>query len=512
MIGWKKLLAGLCAVGLFMTGCGSQEGSKTVSVGNANVLKVGVTNFADTLEPTQNYFGRVVMRYGLGECLTRFDDKMTVQPWLAESWSIGDDRLTWTFKIREGIKFSNGTPLTAEVVKASIERTFDKNPRATKLFACDSITADGQSLIIRTTEPLPCMPAYLADPLFIIVDTTAEPERDFATDGAICTGAYAVESYSKERAVMKRNDNYWDGAVGYPTIEIATLDDATARAKALEAGEVDVAVNIAANELDTFKGNDKFNVVEAPSLRVVFANLNQTPDRILNDTRIRAALIAGCDRATYNNVLLRGMFIAGKAPLPPSFDYGFDALTDPNVYNPVRAVQLLDEAGWQDTDGDGIREKDGQKLELDFVIDNDRAEFKIYAEAIQADLEKLGIGIKITGVERKQLEALSSNRAYDLLLLNLTAGDVETFLTRWRTNEDFGNPDYDAKLAQLLTEFDTAKRRQLLIELQQTLLDDGAALFLGYPKSNIVSAKHVEGVEIYPSDCYWLTKTLRPAQ
>lgn len=502
MIGWKKLLATICAAGLLMTGCGNDK--PIVSKGDPNVLKVGVTNFADTLEPTQNYFGRVVMRYGLGECLTKFDDKMKVQPWLAESWSISDDRLTWTFKIREGVKFSNGTPLTAEAVKNSIERAFAKNNRAKTFFEYESITADGQTLTIQTIEPLPNMPVYLADPLFIIVDTTA--------DSTICTGAYQVDSYSKERAVMKRNDNYWDGEVPYPTVEISTLDDANERAKALEAGDVDIAVNIAANDLDIFKGNDRFNIAETSSLRVVLANINQNPDRILSDPKVRAALICSCDRGTYNNILLQGMFIKGKAPLPPAFDYAFDELKDSNAYNPARAVQMLDEAGWKDTDNDGIRDKDGKKLELDFVISDDRAEFKIYAEAVQADLKKLGIGIKINSVERKQLEALSSSNEYDLLILNLTTADIETFLTRWKSNEYYGNPDYDAKLDQLSAEFDTAKRRQLFIELQQILLDNGVALFLGYPKSNVVSAKYVDGVEIYPVDYYWITKSINHAK
>ena len=161
-----------------MTGCGGGDGGGTSSSGgDPNVLKVGVTNFADTLEPTQNYFGWVVMRYGLGECLTKFDEKMNIQPWLAESWQVSDDHLTWTFKIRDNVKFSNGTPLTAEAVKNSIERAFAKNTRAATFFEYESITADGQNLIIQTKNPLPGMPGYLADPLFIIVDTTAEPDR-----------------------------------------------------------------------------------------------------------------------------------------------------------------------------------------------------------------------------------------------------------------------------------------------------------------------------------------------
>ena len=130
---WRKFLkslsVGLCGIlsASLIAGCGSDSAEKS---GDPNVLKVGVTNFADTLEPTQNYFGWVVMRYGLGECLTKFDEKMNIVPWLAESWSVSDDHLTWNFKIKDGVKFSNGDDLTAEAVKNSIERAFEKNTRA----------------------------------------------------------------------------------------------------------------------------------------------------------------------------------------------------------------------------------------------------------------------------------------------------------------------------------------------------------------------------------------------
>ena len=80
-------------------------------------------------------------------------------------------------------------------------------------------------------------------------------------------------------------------------------------------------------------------------------------------------------------------------------DYGFDQLTDPNAYNPERAEKLLDEAGWKDTNGDGIRDKNGQPLKLDFVVYNSRAELPLYAEAVQSDLKKLGFDINIKTVD-----------------------------------------------------------------------------------------------------------------
>lgn len=522
---FKNLSVGVCglfATGILLAGCGGDSGNSGNS--NPTMLKVGVTNFADTLEPTQNYFGWVVMRYGLGECLTKFDEKMNILPWLADSWQISDDKLTWTFKIKDGVKFSNGDPLTAESVKQSIERAFAKNTRSSTFFEYESITADGQNLIIRTKKPLPGMPGYLADPLFIIVDVAAESGRDFSKEGPICTGPYMVESFVKERAVMKKNPNYY-AEVPYETVEIPSIDDPNTRAMALQADDVDVAVNIAAGDIDIFRNNNNFVIDEISSLRVVLARMNQNPDRILSDPKVRAAFISGCDRQTYNEVLLKGTFIPGKAPVPPSLDYGFDQLTDPNAYNPERAAKLLDEAGWKDTDGDGIREKDGRKLELDFVVYNSRAELSLYAEAVQSDLKKLGFDIKINTVDYNLIDNMGIKGEYDLLISNITTantGDPEIFLTwYWKTNVNGSNPqngsgysnsEYDAKLEQLSSEFDTAKRRELIIELQQILLNDSASIFFGYPQTNIINNKKIAGVKMYPSDYYWITNLIKPAK
>ena len=517
---WKAASLGLCGAALtvMLAGCGADNSSA-----DKGVLKVGVTNFADTLEPTQNFFGWVVMRYGLGECLTKFDDKMNVQPWLAESWSISDDHTTWTFKIREGVKFSNGNPLTAEAVKASIERAFAKNNRAATFFKYKEIKAEGQTLTIVTEKPMPNMPGFLADPLFIIVDTSAEGSRDFAKEGPICTGPYMVESFVKEKAVMKKNPNYWDGEVPFETVEIPSIDDPNTRAMALQSGEVDMAVNIAAGDMDTFRGNDKFFVDEISSLRTVLARLNHKG--ILKDDKVRAALICGCDRETYNKVLLKGTFLPGKAPVPPSMDYGFDQLNDPNAYNPERAAKLLDEAGWKDTNGDGIRDKDGQPLKLDFVVYNSRAELPLYAEAVQSDLKKLGFDINIKTVDYNLVDQMGIKGEYDLLISNITTantGDPEIFLSwYWKTNNNgdnpqngsgYSNPALDAKFNELAAEFDKSKRRQLIIDIQQILLNDGAALFLGYPQTNIISNKVLSGVKMYPSDYYWITSLIKPAK
>ena len=516
---WKKLLsvamAACLSVAVF-AGCGGKEASK-------DTLRVGVTNFADSLEPTENAFGWVVMRYGMGETLTKFDEKMNIQPWLAEKWTISDDKLTWTFKIRDGVKFSNGNPLTAEAVKASIERAFAKNTRAATFFKYTEIKAEGQNLIITTDKPAPSMPGYLADPLFLIVDVSAEKDRDFAKQGPICTGPYVCESFVKEKAVMKKNPNYWDGEVPFETVEIPSIDDPNTRAMALQSGEVDMAVNIAPGDVGLFNDTSKYHVDKIASLRTVLARINEKG--ILGDPKVRAAFISMCDRKSYNEVILKGTFIEGKAPVPPSLDYGFDQLSDPNHYDIERAKKLLDEAGWKDTDGDGIRDKDGKPLSVDFIIYNSRAELPIYAEAVQADGKKIGFDIKVKTVDYNLLDKIGINGEYDLLISNIitaNTGDPEIYLNwYWRTNKDgdnqqngsgYSNPEYDAKCAALAVEFDPAKRRQLMIEMQQILLNDAAALFLGYPETNIISSTKITGATMYPSDYYWITNKIRPAK
>lgn len=508
----------LLAVGL--TACGSKEKAG----GQKDTLKFGVTNFADSLEPTDNYFGWVVMRYGLGECLVKFDKQMNAVPWLAESWQISEDKLTWTFKINDQAKFSNGNKVTADAAKKSIERTFEKAERAKSMFEYDTITADGQNLIIKTKKPVPTLPGMLGDPLFIIIDTSVK-DRDYAKEGPICTGPYMVKSYSKAKALMDANPNYWDGEVPFKHVEIPTIDDPNTRAMALQSGEIDMAINIASGDIALFQNKDKFNISTIASLRSALARLNSSKSKPLSDKRVREALLSSLDRKTYCKVLLHDTFIPGGPLIPPSMDYGFDELKDPNTYNVERAKKLLAEAGWKDTNGDGFVDKNGKNLELDFVFYSGRAELPLFAEATQSDAKKVGIKVNLKNVDYNVLDGIGIRGEYDLLISNILtaqAGDPEVFVNLyWKTNVNgsnpengsgYSNPEYDALSDKLAVEFDPAKRRQLVIDMQKIILADAATVIFGYPQTNMVSNTSVANAEILPCDYYWLTKDIRPAK
>ena len=147
---------------------------------------------------------------------------------------------------------------------------------------------------------------------------------------------------------------------------------------------------------------------------------------------LRQALLRGLDKQTYCDVLLEGGATAGKAPVPPTLDFGFDDLNDENSYDPEGAKAILEEAGYKDTDGDGFVETpDGDPLTLDFVIYTSRAELGVYAQAAQASLKEIGINVNLNTVSYETLLDMRDSGQYDLLIWNVlvaNTGDPENYL------------------------------------------------------------------------------------
>lgn len=528
------LLAGSLAAGL-LAGCGKSAGEKADTEdtaasgensaldktgGDGGEITIGVTSFADTLEPTEQYFSWVVSRYGVGETLVRFDENGEIVPCLAESWEISEDQLTWTFKIREGVKFSNGDDMTPELVKASLERTFELSDRAVSFFEPASMEVDGQNLLIKTKEPVAILPGSLADPLFLIVDTQADTDA-FAMEGPICTGPYAVESFSPtDSCVVVRNEYYWDGEVPLDKVTLKCIDDQTTRSMALQTDEVQIAYNLKTENLADFEDSGEYNIQQLESLRSTYAFMNQ--NGVLGDKALRQAVIRGLDKETYCDTLLEGGATAGKAPVPPTLDFGFDELKDENAYDPDGAKALLEEAGYKDTDGDGFVETpSGEKLELNFVIYTSREELNVYAQAAQASLKDMGINVKLNTVSYETLLDMRDSGEFDMLIWNVlvaNTGDPEKYLREnWYSTSSsnqmgYSNPQVDELLDQLVTEFNEDTRKNLIMQIQQLIMDDAATVFFGYETTYLFSSKSVTGVKMYPMDYYWLTKDISLAE
>ena len=403
--------------------------------------------------------------------------------------------------------------MTPEIVKESLERTFKLNGRASTYFEINSIDVEGDEVVIKTKTPITVVPQVLADPLFIIVNTKADTTK-FALEGPICTGPYVVEKFNPtEYCVVVKNKNYWGGEVPLDRITYKCINDQATRSMALQTGEIQIAYNLKVENLVDFQDESKYNIQSLKSLRTTFAFMNQ--NGVLKDKVLRQAISRALNKDIYCSILLEGGATAGKAPVPPTLDYGFNTLIDENSYNPESSKELLKNAGYIDIDGDGFVETpEGKKLELNFVIYTSREELKIYAQAAQISLKEVGINVKINTVSYETLLDLRDSGKFDLLIWNVlvaNTGDPEKYLrenwySRSATNQTgYKNEKVDELLDRLALEFDEEKRKEMIIEIQQLIMDDIPTIFFGYETTYLITTKNIENAVMYPTDYYWIT-------
>lgn len=504
----KLLVLGLITMlSISFVGCTSKSASDKAATNEAKNITVGLNLFQTNLDPALEWNGWYVSMYGIGETLVKFNKNMEIQPLLADNWKKVDD-LTWQFHIREGVKFQNGNKLTANAVKSSLERALKANPRVQEMLVVNSITADGQNLTITTKTPHTTLLGNLADPINSIVDTSSA--TDTFAKAPIGTGPFKLKSYTDgSQVVVDRYNDYWGGKALINEATFKYIKDDNTRSMALQSGEIDVANNVSINNLSLFEDKSKYSISTTSSLRIVMSYFN-FKNEFLKDPAVRKAIALGVDRESYSKVLLKGTAVPAVGPFPGSLPFGNKNLTGYN-YNKAEAIKLLNDAGYKDTNGDGIVDKNGKNLSLNLAVFPTRAEIPVIGEAMQAQLKDIGIAVNVKSYE--SVNPILKSGDFDLCLYNVntaTTGDPQSFLelyfkTGGSTNfGKYSNPAVDSMVDMFKNEYDTKKRNELATKVQQSLLDDNAGLFIVTPMSNRVSKNNVSGMEVYPIDFYML--------
>ena len=495
--------------------------------GTDRTLKFGIQEYGIGIDPAQEVnTAWNFTRYGIGECLFRFDNSMNVVNWLCDEYTVNDEHTEWVFHIREGVKFSNGNDLTAEAVKASFERLFEDGKNGSsapsKFMSEESeLIADNEAgtLTVKTPESVADLTKNLCYPVMAIVDT--ENTTDYVS-GAIGTGPYAAESFVEHSGMtVVRNEYYWNGEVPYASIELTYMDDASAKAMALQAGQIDLAENVTnIADLNILRDDDAFTVTIASGVRTGLCHMNVSEGKLLSNETLRHAVLKALDDDTMCQITVGGLYTAGCSVLPSTLDYGYSELVDPDPYDPEEAVKILDEAGIVDTNGDGIRELDGQEVVLHYVTYQNRC-LDTFAEAIQQQLTEIGIGVDLEiGDSTRQWDSYQSGD-FDLNGSNWTTvgtGDPTEYLAAWYSGAEgadycgYDNPEYNKLFEEMTKTFDEEKRKEIIQQLQQILLDDGVALVHGYYNSSMISRNEtVGGAAINTADYYWVTTDIYPA-
>lgn len=492
----------------------AQEASEGQS---ERIMQLGTAQGSSTLDPVNGYDYWYMLRYGVCETLMKFNMDMTPAPWLAaEMPTVSEDQLTWTVKIRDDAAFSTGEKLTAEKVKAAIERNYENIATAKAAFTMTEITADGQTLTITTETPSLLMPYLLADPAFVIYDTA--DLTDVADKGPIGTGPFvfsAFDAVTHDVSVV-RNDNYWGGKVMCAGIDFHILADASTLNFALQNGELDGGYAVDVEFINNYVNDPAFIAQTSSSTRTSFGFMNQNPGHVLQDEVLRQAVIRLMDREGVCHSLLYDQYIPGITPLTSALPYGYDELNDINAFDPAGAVKLLDEAGYVDKDGDGYRDMpDGSPLEISITTYANRVEMPLFANALWMAGDEIGLRFKVEDTDQSTAWNKLVAGEYDICEMSIamaTSGDPENQLKTYFHSEGgynkcgYANPEVDALFDELRGVSDVDGRIEIIKKIEQKLMDDSVALFLCYPVMNFVTKANVAGVTSHTSDYYWVSK------
>ena len=496
-------------------GAVSKSGETTTDGERADLVLGATTGFfgAESLDVAYNWDGWIMSIYGISENLYRLDENIEPQPWIAESVETPDEN-TWVFTIRDGVTFTNGKTVDAKAVKACFERTYEKNERADSTLKIKSMEADGMKFTIVTPEPNPTLLNDLCDPLLGIYDATEEPDEEL---GVSCTGPYVATSFTAMTDVkMRANENYWGGAPKADTVELKIIDDQDALDMALANGEIDLIAQETANGASKFTDTSKYTTDTVTTTRANFLSFNLKTEG-LDDLAVRQAINYCIDREGYADVVYQGFATPCYGIYPDNLAFGgTDGLNlTVDSYDADKAKEILADAGYQDTDGDGILDKDGVNLSFKVLTYSYNDNCIQLADMLQAELSQIGIELSIE--TQDVLDDPLASGDFDLAILNYAMAPIGTpsyfinmlFTTGASNNYGgYSNEKVDALAAEIGTTSDNDKVVSLTRELEQQVLDDMPFAFVADQQLIFVYSNKVKGVQINPTEYYLVTNTL----
>ncbi|MCR4265881.1 ABC transporter substrate-binding protein [Nitratireductor sp. ZSWI3] len=492
-----------------------------------NVLVVGQIAEPKSLDPhavtAVNDFRILVNVY---DGLTRYKDgTLEVEPSLAESWTISEDGKTYTFKLREGVSFHDGTPFNAEAVKFNFDRMLKEDhpfhdtgpfPLAFFFSSVEEVTAvDDLTVEFKLKEPYAPFLSNLAYPTGLMVSPAAVEEhgKDFGRHPS-GTGAFKFAEWdANAKLVVTRNEDYWDGAPPLEAVIYRPITDANTRIAEMLSGGLDVMVEVPPDSLQQFRDDAAFTVQEQAGPHVWFLILNLKEGPFAKKEIRQAANYAINKKALVENIL-QGTAEVAAGPTPPAFAWAYNDTLEPYPYDPEKAKQLLADAGYG-----------GEQLTF-YVTEGGSGMLDPLAmgTAIQADLQAVGMKVKIETYEWNtflgKVNPGLEGKA-DMAEMAWMTNDPDTlpFLTlRSQAMPDQGgfnsgyyaNEKVDDLLGKARAATDQNERAALYKEMQEIVHEDAPWVFVANWKQNAVTGAGVENFKLQPSFFLMLQDVAKP--
>jgi len=499
-------------------------------------VRIGVGGYPDSLNPGNGVLAEAYTFYELV-----YDTPISVTaageyvPELATEWSVSDDGLTWTMTIVDGATFHDGEPLTAEDVAFSIELYRDTEdfpflPSYAAPFETVEAT-DETTVTLTTAEPLAAFDSYMAF-IYVVPKHIWEAEDDpvaFENAEMVGSGSFKLAEASQNEFVeLEANAEYWGTPPNIDGAIFQTISNPDARVTALTTGDVDAIAEFPATAVSTLQNTENVQVHIADigaggSLRDVFFNMVADEDcpeeggvcsghPALKDLAVRQALAHATDKQQIVDVATLGTSSPGLSLVPPGLgDYYASAVED-YAYDIDAANALLDDAGYEDSDGDGVREclddQDCDTLTFRFNYADDIDTAPREAELLQGMWAEIGVAIEIQGLDPDTLTSVCCpSFDYDVMLWGWGSDPDPAFLLgvglcseidSGFSETGYCNPDFDALYDAQAVEQDHATRVEQIIEMQQILIDDVPYIIPYYQQS--IQASRTDTFTGWPDD------------
>ncbi|SDD06990.1 peptide/nickel transport system substrate-binding protein [Sanguibacter gelidistatuariae] len=423
-----------------------------------------------------------------------------ILPWLAVSWNVSDDALTWDFTLADDVTFTDGTPFDAEAVKVNVAHLQDPaTGSSTGYLALAKVTGvevvDATHARFHLSEPDSALLESLSQQWTAIESPTGIARgTDANCQAPVGTGPFVVESWTPQQQVdLVRNDGYTTVAPEAKHAGVAYLDrivwrfipDAATRYAALQSGEVQVIDNPQPDAIAAARAGGDITDVDAPrpgSVNRIELNSGQAP---FDDIRVREAFVRAADVDPGIETLYAGTVARSYSPLSSSEPL---ATSDDSLFgtDADAANALLDAAGWTGRDGDGYRTKDGQRLTLRFPVSTNQsvaAEQSLF-EQIQANARGVGFEVIITPLDLSGWYGALAANEYEIVsapytkvgpdvlrILYHSSGITPAPSGYFANHAKIADPDLDDVLDRAAATTDQTERAELYAQAQQTVLD-----------------------------------------
>ena len=497
------LLAGAASAAALATPAAAQQKAPLT------ILRIIDADRYDPVRSTATAAAEVV--YMLADTLVTVDfDMKTIKPGLAESWTVSPDGKTYSFKLRKGVKFCDGRPMTPDDVVYSLKRWIDpaiKSPVAFRAGPVKDIRAEGDTVIYELKEPYSDLLFQLALSFASVVDkdTVEKLGQNFGVQGFNGTGPYCwVKWTPRQELVLKKNPYYDWGPPIYknpkPQIDEIVwkvIPESNTLMAAIQAKQADVTY---------------YTMQRMPGMTVqrqenyiydVFMGF-KVDKPVSKDKAIREAVNMAVDKQAIAKAIFFGKGTALPSLLNPAvLDYDKDTVAKMPKHDPAAAAKLLDEAGWK-PGADGIREKDGQKAT--FTVYGIRNDINPrISEAMQADLRKIGIDMKIQLWDATVAWGKLATQEFDAFYMSypyVTATEALNLYFASRqvptpNRMNWKDPKTDELLKTAATAVDAQKRKEAIGAVQMQLTDANVWVPLASQPLWVVAGDRVEGVRAH---------------